>query len=68
MAARSFFIAFDRGGMGLRISDHLFRFEDSSEVYVLVNGTDAICIDFGTGAVLDHLTDFGPAGLDGDTR
>ena len=28
-------------------------------MYVLVNGTDAICIDFGTGAVLDHLADFG---------
>ena len=42
----------------MRISDHLFRFQDSCEVYVLVSGTDAICVDFGTGAVLDHLADF----------
>lgn len=43
----------------MRISEHVFRFEDSCQVYLLINGTDAICIDFGTGDVLDHLGDFG---------
>lgn len=43
----------------MRISENLYRFEDSCHVYVLVHGSGAVLIDFGTGAVLDHLSEFG---------
>src|SRR5262245_59939384 len=36
---------------------HLFR--DTCNVYVLVADREAVLIDFGDGAVLDHLADFG---------
>ena len=36
-----------------RISEHLFRFSDSCNVYVLVDGDAALVIDAGSGAVLD---------------
>jgi glyoxylase-like metal-dependent hydrolase (beta-lactamase superfamily II) len=35
------------------------RFRDTCNVYVLRSGRDATLIDFGSGAVLDHLEDFG---------
>jgi glyoxylase-like metal-dependent hydrolase (beta-lactamase superfamily II) len=34
------------------------RFRDTCNVYVLRSGRDATLIDFGSGAVLDHLDDF----------
>lgn len=43
----------------MRISEHLHLFRDCCNVYVLVRGTEAILIDFGTGDVLDHLDEFG---------
>ncbi len=45
----------------MQISPHLYRFEDSCHVYVLVRGRDAVLIDIGTGDVLDHLDEFGVA-------
>jgi glyoxylase-like metal-dependent hydrolase (beta-lactamase superfamily II) len=38
-----------------RLSDHLYRFEDTCNVYALISEGGAVLIDFGTGAVLDHL-------------
>jgi glyoxylase-like metal-dependent hydrolase (beta-lactamase superfamily II) len=35
------------------------RFRDTCNVYVLRAGREAILVDFGSGAVLDHLADFG---------
>ena len=43
----------------MQISEHVFRFEDSCHVYVLVTGTDAVLIDIGTGDVLEQLAQFG---------
>lgn len=43
----------------MQISEHLHRFEDSCNVYVLVDGTDAVLIDVGTGDVLEQLAQFG---------
>ena len=42
-----------------RISDHLYRFEDICSVYALVANGEAVLIDFGTGAALDHLGEIG---------
>lgn len=43
----------------MQISEHLHRFEDSCNVYVLVDGTDAVLIDVGTGDVLEQLARLG---------
>ena len=37
----------------------VFRFRDTCNVYVLRSGRDATLVDFGTGAVLNHLADYG---------
>lgn len=42
-----------------RISQHLYRFEDTCHVYVLRSGTDAVLIDFGSGDVLHALETIG---------
>jgi len=42
-----------------RLSDHLYRFEDTCNVYAITSGNEAILIDFGTGAALDHLGEIG---------
>lgn len=42
-----------------QISPHVFRFRDSCNVYLIRNGTQAVLIDFGTGAILDHLAEIG---------
>ncbi len=44
-----------------RLSDHLYRFDDICNVYLLVDGDAGLLIDAGSGAVLDHL----PAGVKG---
>jgi glyoxylase-like metal-dependent hydrolase (beta-lactamase superfamily II) len=42
-----------------RISDHLYRFENICNVYALIANSEAVLIDFGSGAVLDHLGEIG---------
>jgi glyoxylase-like metal-dependent hydrolase (beta-lactamase superfamily II) len=42
-----------------QISEHLYLFEDTCNVYVLKEGTRALLIDFGSGRVLDHLGNLG---------
>jgi glyoxylase-like metal-dependent hydrolase (beta-lactamase superfamily II) len=39
-----------------RLSDHLYRFSDTCNVYLLVDGEAGLLIDAGSGAVLDHLS------------
>jgi glyoxylase-like metal-dependent hydrolase (beta-lactamase superfamily II) len=46
-----------------RLSEHLFRFDDICNVYALIENDEAILIDFGSGAVLDHLGDIGIRGV-----
>jgi glyoxylase-like metal-dependent hydrolase (beta-lactamase superfamily II) len=40
-------------------TDELQRVRDTSNVWVIRRGRDAICIDFGSGAVLDQLDELG---------
>jgi glyoxylase-like metal-dependent hydrolase (beta-lactamase superfamily II) len=47
-----------------RISDNLYLYEDTCNVYVLKDGNRAILVDFGTGSVLDHLGDLGVTHID----
>ncbi len=42
-----------------RLSAHLYRFDDTCNVYALVDNGEAVLIDFGSGAVLDHLGEIG---------
>ena len=42
-----------------RLTDHLYRFEDTCNVYAVVEDGEAVLIDFGNGAVLDHLGEIG---------
>lgn len=37
----------------------VYRYDDTCNVYVLVNGTEALLIDFGSGDVLEHLGEYG---------
>lgn len=42
-----------------RLSEHLYLFADTCNVYVLVHDGEAVLIDFGSGDVLDHLGEIG---------
>jgi glyoxylase-like metal-dependent hydrolase (beta-lactamase superfamily II) len=42
-----------------RLSEHLYRFADTCNVYALIEDNQAVMIDFGSGAVLDHLGEIG---------
>jgi glyoxylase-like metal-dependent hydrolase (beta-lactamase superfamily II) len=43
----------------LRLSEHLYRFADTCNVYLLTDGDAGLLIDVGSGAVLDHLAEAG---------
>lgn len=42
-----------------QLSDHLFCFKDICNVYVLIDGDEALLVDSGSGGVLDHLDKIG---------
>lgn len=42
-----------------KITDHIFLFRDTCNVYVVRSGQNAVLIDFGSGDVLDHLGEIG---------
>src|SRR4029453_16716199 len=42
-----------------RVAVGVSRFRDTCNVYVLASGSDGVLVDFGSGAVLDHLGDLG---------
>ncbi|KRE34093.1 MBL fold metallo-hydrolase [Paenibacillus sp. Soil724D2] len=43
----------------IELSKNLFLYQDTCHVYVVKNGTKAVLIDFGSGEVLDRLTEIG---------
>jgi glyoxylase-like metal-dependent hydrolase (beta-lactamase superfamily II) len=47
------------GGRLERLSDNLYLFRDTCNVFLLKNGDRALLVDFGSGAVLDHLGEAG---------
>ena len=42
-----------------KIREHVYLFGDTCNVYVVQNGRSAVLIDFGSGDVLDHLSEIG---------
>ncbi len=51
-------------GKPRRISAYLFVLEDTCNVYLIKSGTSGLLIDFGSGAILDHLSDLGVSSID----
>jgi hypothetical protein len=42
-----------------KLTENLYLFEDTCNVYVVRDGANCVLIDFGSGKVLDHLRDLG---------
>jgi glyoxylase-like metal-dependent hydrolase (beta-lactamase superfamily II) len=55
---------FQPKGAPRRISDNLFLFEDTCNVFVVRDGLRAVLIDFGSGKILDHLPGLGITQVD----
>lgn len=51
-------------GAPRRLSDNLWLFEDTCNVYVVRDGGSCILIDFGSGRILDHLPALGISKVD----
>jgi len=47
-----------------KLTDNLFVYEDTCNVYVVKNGASAVLIDFGSGSILDHLPQMGISKID----
>jgi glyoxylase-like metal-dependent hydrolase (beta-lactamase superfamily II) len=47
-----------------KITENLFVFEDTCNVYVVRDGASCVLIDFGSGKILDHLRDLGVSKVD----
>jgi glyoxylase-like metal-dependent hydrolase (beta-lactamase superfamily II) len=43
----------------IQLAKNLYVYEDTCQVYVVKNGAEAVLIDFGSGEVLDRLTEIG---------
>jgi glyoxylase-like metal-dependent hydrolase (beta-lactamase superfamily II) len=55
---------FAPGSVPQKISDNVYRFEDTCNVYVVRNGTRCVLVDFGSGKILDHLQPLGITQVD----
>lgn len=51
-------------GAPRKLSENLWLFEDTCNVYVIRNGSSAVLIDFGSGKILDHLPALGITKID----
>ncbi|MFB3904278.1 MAG: MBL fold metallo-hydrolase [Acidobacteriota bacterium] len=47
------------GGKPVRLSEHLYAFKDTCNVYLVQNGAEALLIDFGSGRLLDLAPSLG---------
>ncbi|MEK7408420.1 MAG: MBL fold metallo-hydrolase, partial [Acidobacteriota bacterium] len=47
-----------------KITENLYVFEDTCNVYLIRDGASCVLIDFGSGKILDHLKDLGIARVD----
>ena len=48
----------------IRLSDHLYCFRETCNVYIIVDGDSALLIDAGSGTVIEHLDDVGARQVD----
>ncbi|MBI3665329.1 MAG: MBL fold metallo-hydrolase, partial [Acidobacteria bacterium] len=56
--------AFSPASQVEKISDNLYRLEDTCNVYLLRDGSRAVLIDFGSGKILDYLPQLGVTRVD----
>ncbi len=63
-AALTTVAAFKPSGAPRKLNDNLWLFEDTCNVYIVRDGSSAVLIDFGSGAVLDHLPALGISRVD----
>jgi glyoxylase-like metal-dependent hydrolase (beta-lactamase superfamily II) len=56
--------ALEPSGKPRRLSANLFVFEDTCNVYLIRDGRRGLLIDFGSGAILQHLGDLGVSTID----
>jgi len=56
--------AFAPQGAPRRLTENLYLFEDTCNVYVLRDGSSCVLIDFGSGKILDHLKEMGISKVD----
>jgi len=47
-----------------KLTDNLWVFEDTCNVYLVKDGANAVLIDFGSGKILDHLASIGVSKVD----
>src|SRR5207247_6820742 len=47
-----------------KLTENLYRFEDTCAVYVVRDGSTCVLIDFGSGKILDHLRELGISKVD----
>ena len=47
-----------------QLSDHLYRFRDTCDVYLLVDGDHGLLIDCGSGSILNHVHEVGVKQID----
>jgi glyoxylase-like metal-dependent hydrolase (beta-lactamase superfamily II) len=51
-------------GAPRKLTENLWLFEDTCNVYVIRDGANAVLIDFGSGKILDHLKEMGISKVD----
>ena len=56
--------SFVPGSKPEKLSENVYLFEDTCNVYVVRNGSSCVLIDFGSGKVLDHLQAMGISKVD----
>src|SRR5208282_1628030 len=56
--------AFEPAGSPRKLTENLFLFEDTCNVYIVRDGSRAVLIDFGSGKVLDYLSALGVTKVD----
>src|SRR5262245_60215953 len=52
------------GGGLVRLSPSLYWFQDTCNVYLITRGDRGLLIDFGSGAILEHLDEAGVTGIE----
>jgi glyoxylase-like metal-dependent hydrolase (beta-lactamase superfamily II) len=55
---------FESSAKPRRISDNLYVLEDTCNVYLIRDGNRGVLIDFGSGAILNHLAELGVSRVD----
>jgi len=55
---------FAPGAKPEKLTENLYRFEDTCNVYLIRDGAAAVLIDFGSGKILDHLPALGITRID----